>query len=45
MIGYGTKYGVANGGWCTRGVRGTHRCGPVGCGRALGKEQRNSSDR
>ena len=22
-----TKYGVANGGWCTRGVRGTYGCG------------------
>ena len=22
-----TKYGMANGGWCSRGVRGTYGCG------------------
>ena len=37
-----TKYGVANGGWCTRGVRGTLG---VRCGRVLQQVQRVSSDR
>ena len=36
------KYGEERGGWCTRGVRGSHGCGPVGCGGVLRKAQRSS---